>query len=500
MPIQHKIVLVDDEKTTTKLAENALSGFDLVVFNDAKKALQHCLSKNFDLLICDQKMPNMTGLELIQEVRKNKDDFYAIVLSAYTDAEIMLEAVNSKLLYQYLVKPIAVDKLEKVAKECLAELTRERHQRQVKQLQAEENERLRNENTLLKFNTVNPLDAIYGTHPAMLKIKEQIKTYSFSDHPVLISGEEGSGKKLYAQVIHQLSARRDKPFVHFDCSNYTPEMVEVELFGLVKSGNKLEREGFIAQADGGTLYLSNLVQLDKAIQAKLLRLINYGTYYNVNGDVEKKADIRFIFSSSQDVLKDLQAGKIRKDLFYKIGTLHIKNLPLRNRRSDILGLIDFIAKKRKIEFPTLSTPVIEAFSRYLYPGNVRELEGIVEKVFVNTKSKKSNTVDLENLEKIFNENAEMYRQDQGDSAIIKTVQLPTGSESYNMKEFIRGIEKELIQSCLENNHLNISQTARVLMISRQGLKNKIKRYGLEGYDDEEEGMDDVDTADEDDED
>lgn len=500
MPNLQRIVLVDDEKTTAKIVENALSRFDLTIFNDPKKALSYCLSKPFDLLIADQKMPGMAGLELIREIKKQKDDFFALVLSAYTEAEIMLDAVNSKLLYQYLVKPIEVNRLEKIVEEALGDLARWRHELQEREEQANENQILRQENSLLKFYKTNPLDAIYGTHPSMLKIKEQLKTYSLSDHPVLISGEEGSGKKLCAQVLHKLSNRRDLPFVHFDVSNFNEETVEVELFGSTKGGNKVDREGFLAQADRGILYISGFTLLDKAIQAKLLRYLNYGTYYNVGGEQEKTADVRLIFSCVQDPLREVQAGNIRKDLFYKIGTLHIKLSPLRDRRSDIVGLIDFIVKRRNINFPPLTTEAIEFFTRYLYPGNVRELEGLIEKVYVQTRSRKNEAIDLEDLGKILDENVEMYRKIQGETAVIRTIQLPTGAHAYSMKEFIRGIEKELIENALEQHNLNISQTARILMVSRQGLKNKIKRYGLEGYDDEDEGEEVDSGADDEDED
>lgn len=499
MPSTQKIVLVDDEKTTTKLASNALASYDLVVFNDPRKALQHCLTKPFDILICDQKMPGITGLELIQEVRKQKDDFLALVLSAYTDTDIMLQAVNSQLLYHYLVKPVEVGALEEIVRQALEELARRRHEREVRESQASENERLRQENALLRFHTVSPLDAIYGTHPQMLKIKEQIKTYALSDHPVLITGEEGTGKKLCAQVLHQLSARRNGPFVHFDCSNFSEDTLEIELFGLSRSGGKVEREGFLAQAEGGVLYLSQFTQMDKALQAKLLRFLNYGTYYNAGGELERAADVRIILSTNLDVLREVQNGAIRKELFYKIGTLHIKVPALRDRRSDVVGLIDFIVQRRKIDFPALSAESLDFFTHYLYPGNVRELEGLIEKVHVYARSRKTDTVEFADLEKLIHENVEMYRMTQGQAAVIKTVQLPTGKEQYNMKAFIREIEKELIESSLREHDRNISQTARFLMISRQGLKNKIKRYGLEGYDDEEYESEGTESDDFDDE-
>lgn len=498
-----KIVVVDDEKTALKLAESALSHYDLALFDDPKKALQHCLNKPFDLLISDQKMKGISGLELIRQVRAKKDDFLALVLSAHTEADIMVEAVNSKLLYQYLVKPVEIAQLEAAVKEALDYLARLRHERKALKDQEAENQQLRRENTKLRLNVESPLDAIYGSHPLMVRLKEQIKTFALSDHPVLISGEPGTGKKLCAQVIHQLSPRRNGPFVHFAASHYDlgqQERIAVELFGSVKSGGKPEREGFIHRAHGGTLYITDLASLDKTIQGKLLRLLNYGTYYNVGGEMEKEADVRLIFATGPDLIKEVQTGKIHKELFLRINTLHIKCPPLRERRSDIIGLIDFLARRQALQFPQLSQEALEFFTRYLYPGNVRELEGIMEKVTALSRNQRSTALALSDLQSIFNEQIEVYHKLQGESSVIRTIQLPLGDESYNFKEFIRSIEKELIKSALEAHNLNISQTARVLMISRQGLKNKMKRYGLEGYDDSESEEDSSETLEEDEED
>ncbi|GEM_PF-1639294 len=490
-----KIVLVDDEKTTIQIAEKALSEYIVTTFQDPKKALQHCLTKDFDLLICDQKMPGMTGLELIKEVSSKKSDFLSIVISAFTDSDIMISAVNSKLLYQYIVKPLEVVKLAELTRKAIGDLTTIRHEKRVVQQRYEENLKLRSENTLLRLSAENSIDAIYGNHPSIIRLKEQIKTYANSDHPVLVSGEEGTGKKLFARVIHDISARRDERFVHFDTTNYSSELLETELFGSIKTGTKTERTGFIQSAHKGTLYIEDFTQLDKAVQSKLLRLINYGTFYPIGGTEEKAVDVRMIFSTGPGIGKDVQSGKVRKDLFYKIGNLVVKCPTLRERRSDIMGMIGFLAERKKQNFPVMDNNVKEFFIKYLYPGNVRELEGLMEKVLVHMKSNNSDRITSEDLQTIFRDNIEMYRAVQGEDAVIRTIQLPTGIEQFSMKKFVESIETELIQSALGINNLNISQTARTLMISRQGLKNKIKRYGLEGYDDSEDDGEDTDYAD-----
>lgn len=496
--MNNKIVVVDDEKISLELLEHVLSNpnYQVFPFGDPKKALAYCQANEFDLIVADQKMPGLPGLQLIKEIRQKKTDFHAIILSAYTDSEFLMDAVNSGVLYQYLVKPTDAEVLNETIDKALRDLRRRRTDAVEGQQTREELNQLRQENTELKFLAASPLDAIVGTNPVLKKVKEQIKSFSLSDHPVLISGEEGTGKKLVAQAVHALSSRRSQPFMSLYCDNVPEELLEAEIFGAAKGGLpglKNEKSGFLEAAHQGTLLLHDIQLLGKTLQGKLLRFIQYGTYYPVGSTVEKAADVRLLLTAKSNLMKEVQDGGIRKDFYYKINTLHIKMPPLRERRDDILPLIAALAQKSGKSMPKFAAEVQDQLVRYAYPGNIRELEGILEKLALAAQANPEGEANELDMDRILQENIKTYAQVQGDRAVVRTVHLPTGKEPIHMRRFIDSIECDIIENCLKHNDFNISQTSRMLVISRQGLKNKIKRYGLEDkyhLTGDEEGPDD----------
>lgn len=483
-----KIVLVDDEKSALEMYERHLQDFQCFSFTDPKKAVAFCVVNDFDLVITDMKMPGMTGLTLIKEVRKKKEDFSAIVISAYDDSQYLMEAVNANLLYQYLIKPCERESLLDTVNQALRHLAMVRDKKQEELRLSETNKKLMQENTILRFNANSPLDGLVGFNPAVLKVKEQIKSFSLSDHPVFISGEEGTGKKMVARIIHELSSRREKPFVQVSCSTIPQALLEMELFGASKgavAGLKTAKEGFIDAANGGTLFIEDAHEVGIAIQGKLLKVLQYGNFYPVGSTEDRSVDVRVIFSSKSNLLMEVETGAFRKDLFYKISNLHIKTTPLRERREDVLAILEAIAGKGGKVLPKLGEKERDLMKKYAYPGNIRELEGVLEKISLIARTHPEHRITTEEIEKIFRDNAQVYALDQGDRAVVKTIQLPTGHEDVNLRDFVDGIEKEIILASLKNNDFNISQTARSLMISRQGLKNKIKRYEIPVVDDEE---------------
>lgn len=481
-----KIVLVDDEKTNLEYAERILSDYDIYSFSEPRKALAFCASNSFDLLLCDMRMPGMTGLNLIKDLRKKTTDFEAIILSAYTDAEYLMDAVNTNILFQYLVKPCEPQHMIETVQQAMRRLQERREKFKNESEIQIQNTNLRQEVNTLRFNANSPLEGLVGYNPTILRIKEQVKSFALSDHPVLISGEDGTGKKLVAQMIHQLSYRRDMPFVHVTCSSLPEVVIEEQFFGVSKEAGK-PKEGFLTSANGGTLIIEDISELPKSLQSKILRFINSGSYYSLGNTSEKKSDVRIICIDKSSLVEEMNKGIIRKDFFYKISTLHIKTPPLRARKEDILAIMESLANKTGKPFPELSPKVKDLLSKYAYPGNIQELEGILEKINLLIRTQVSNDNLFAELELIFQENAKIYSYEQGDQAVIQTVQLPTGDQVVNMRSFVEAIEEKMIDASLKANNLNISQTARSLMISRQGLKNKIKRFGMPiAFDDEDD--------------
>ena len=271
--LSYKIVIVDDEKSSLELMDRILSGasYQVFTFSDPKKAQNYCLNNDFDILISDLKMPNISGLDLIKEVKEKKQDFLAIMLSAYSDVESLVQALNTKMLFQYVLKPAEAPNLLVAVDTAFRQLSVTRMKQEESSQQSEELKRLRAENVELKFSAQSPLDSLVGNNPSILKLKEQIKSFAISDHPVLISGEEGTGKKLVAKLVHELSSRRNKPYIAFNCANIPEEILEAELFGVSKGGLpgiKQDKEGFLQAAQEGTLFLEELQMVNKTVQGK----------------------------------------------------------------------------------------------------------------------------------------------------------------------------------------------------------------------------------------
>jgi DNA-binding NtrC family response regulator len=476
-----KIIIVDDDEANLTFCQRVLQDFETFPFRDPKKALAYALTNDFDLILTDMRMPLMNGITLVQEIRKKKDDFAAVILSAYSDAEYLMEAVNSNHISQYLLKPAEAPLLASKVGEALRHLQVTRAKRLEEQRLAEQAQKLQEENTQLRFHAATPLAALVGTNPSIVKTKELIKSFALSDYPVLITGEEGTGKKLVARLLHAVSDRKDAAFAAISTTTIPEDLLEMEIFGAAKgpqTGLKAAREGFLDRLAGGTLSIEDADGLPKTLQSKILKFLQYGTYYPAGGTEEKNADVRILFSSQSSLTKEMEDGTFRRDLYFKIANLQIKTLPLRERREDILAIMEFLAKRENRRVPAFDARQKDLLIRYSFPGNIRELHGILEKLNLVLGDRKEATVPTDEIEKLLKDNAQIYASIQGSQAPVKTIQLPPGHEPVDMRGFVDAIEKEIITTALKFNDNNISQTSRNLMISRQGLKNKIKRYDI----------------------
>ena len=478
MPNLTRLVIVDDDEVTLTFCQRVLQDYETFVFRDPKKALQYCEKYPFDLLLADMRMPSLSGVALVQEIRKKTTDFATIMFSAYGDTNYLIDAVNASNISHYFVKPVESQVLlGKVKEAVLAQKQLRRRLSEEKNLE-ESARKLASENTLLRFNAESPLQSLVGTHPSVLKTKEQIKAFALTDHPVHITGEPGTGKKMIARILHDMSSRSIEPFLSLSTTTIPEELLEAELFGVSKSGSKPAREGFLSRCQGGSLFIEDIQLLPKTLQSKLLKFLAYGIYYPVAGTEERSADVRVLVSSTTNLIGETDRGDFRKDLYHKIATLQVRTLPLRERREDILSLMEACAHKSNHIYPQLDTKQKNLLAKYSFPGNIRELQGILEKLNLTMRTTGKQTVTMEEIDRLLKENAEIYAAEQGVGASVKTIQLPVGHEPVNMREFVDAIEKDIIIASLKYCDNNISQTSRNLMISRQGLKNKIKRYEI----------------------
>ena len=476
MPVD--IIIIDDQLDNCQYLERIFRNFRIKSFTDPLECLRYCRQNPFDLLIADQKMPSLCGIDLIRTLKSEKDDFIALIISAFTDSDDLIDAINSNIIHKFILKPFMPDQLLIAANRSLETLRLQRRNRELELLLQEENKALfefyRNS---AKDNDGAP--ALIGSDPKMRTINKEIEAYGKTGQPVLITGETGTGKELAARLIHRYSSRKEGPFIAVNCSAVSETLWESEFFGHEKgafSGAVKDKSGFFAGADGGTLFLDEVGDLPQSMQAKLLRVIQFGSYRQVGGDIEKISDIRLVCATNRELSKMIENGKFRSDLYYRISSLHLAMPPLRGRSRDIPVLFSSIVQKRGLEVPPLSAEAEHFLFCYDFPGNVRELENIIWRLHLQAEIYQPEEISLEFLRKIIGLNT------LNDSKAANDI------ESDSLARILEKTEFEAISRELSNSDGNISQTARNLGLSRQGLKNKLRRHGLynERMDDDRE--------------
>ena len=471
-----RILIVDDEPANNTYVARVLKDYELFTFTNPQVALDFAGEESIDLAVVDQRMAPFTGLELIHRLKEVQDDFAAIVVSAYTDRDDLIEAVNSNLIYRYLVKPVKPQTLIETVDKATQNLSLRRKKRQLQAMLQSTNEELMKENRILRAGSEDPLAEFFGFHEQVMRLKETVRVYARTEEPILISGETGTGKELLARSVHRLSSRRDKPFLPINCSAIPGHLFESELFGYEKGAFTDAREtkpGFVAAADGGTLFLDEIGDLPLEVQPKVLRVLQFGTYFPLGGRKERTTSLRIVTATNRDLEQEVAAGRFRRDLWYRINTLQINVPPLRERRSDILPLMDALAVKKGISLPTLTDRARRLVRGHSFPGNVRELEAAVVKLQVFAGARAISEIDAPEL-----------------SEIIELAPPPppacTDEPGYDpgsgeeLQSYMESIEKEAVRRAYLASGRNISETARLLGLTRHGLRNKLRRYGLYG--------------------
>ncbi len=489
------IVLVDDEPSITTLYAKILSDHEIHSFNDPSEALDFAQNNHFDLLIADQRMPHLTGLELIAQLNgsyheKEDRDFIAVVVSAYTDSDELVDAVNSQAIYQYLVKPIHPNQLRQAVFQAQELLQKRRERIRMQRELKEQNRRLQSENELLRTRS-SSLDSFVGFHPETIRLKERVKMFAISENPVLVMGETGTGKELVARAIHELSPRKDKAFVVVNCSAFSPQLLESELFGHVKgayTGAVSAKQGILETADGGTLFLDEIGDFPVEFQSKILRFIQFGTFIPVGGVSERSVDVRLVSATNRQLYNAVENGHFRQDLYYRLNTLTLAIQPLRSRPQDIIPIMEEIAIREGYTLPEFEAGVRETLLQYPFYGNVRELEAFVEKIMLQDRQWPIKKITPRVVQELLIEDGYVYQHqssdkpgtDMLDSQIVIDPSLRNNGK-IDLPGAIADIEQKIIEQHLQIYNYNISRTAESLNLSRQGLKNKMKRYRIYAY-------------------
>lgn len=442
-----RLLIVEDEETLRESLRRVFlrEDYEVEVADSTEAACKLFDEKSFELIITDIILPGADGIELLKKCREHTPDQIVIVVTAFASLETAVEALRAGA-YDYIVKPIMHDEIKRIVKNALRERS------------------LRAENLILKkqIDELYDFGKIIGESAVISSLIEEVKKISDARSNILILGETGTGKELFARAIHFNSARRNKPFIPINCSAIPENLLESELFGYVKgafTGAVGVKRGLFEEADGGTVFLDEIGDLSQALQAKLLRVIDDCEIRPLGGVQSRKVDIRFITATNKELSKTVKDGSFREDLYYRINVVTLKLPALRDRKEDILILSRYFLDKYSHEIGSnvryIDDSAIRVFMNYYWPGNVRELQNIIERAVLITES---NTIFPEHIPEGLKE-ATSFLSESMDKAL--------SIEDYT-KEFILRYQ----------NKYNEQKLSELLGITRKALWEKRKRWGL----------------------
>jgi DNA-binding NtrC family response regulator len=436
------ILVVDDEESVRDSLYNWFieDGYRVETAENANRALSMLESDSFDIILADIKMPGMDGLEMLRRIKLLKADSIVIVITAFATVDTAVQALKDGA-YDYVTKPFDPDDLSHLIRNATKQVSL-----------AEENENLKK-----KVVSLENVEDLIGNSEAMKKVFKDIESVAQSNSSVVITGESGTGKELVARAIHSNSPRKFFPMVSVHCGALTESLLESELFGHEKgafTGAMYNRKGRFEMADNGTIFLDEIATISTKMQIDLLRVLESKKFVRVGGNKEISSDFRVICASNRDLKSMVEKGTFREDLFYRLNVVNIYVPPLRDRIEDIPMLTEYFINKycTSMNRPlvTIDSAALKRLEEFNFPGNVRELENMIERAIVVGSGKKISLKDLP-LEK----------------SIIS-----------NSIESLEDLEKSHILQILNKYSWNISRTAKALKVDRVTLYNKISKYGL----------------------
>ena len=442
-------MVVDDERTQLEFVGGFLgkAGFEVALMGSAAEAVERFRGEAFDLVLTDQRMPDMSGLDLLKECRALDPEVAVIIMTAYGSIETAVSAMKEGAT-DYLTKPLNLEELR-----LRIERVKRGHQ-------------LLRENTELReaLQERHRIEGVIGESGQMQEVLDLVRRVAPSDATVLLRGESGTGKELIAKAIHYASARRKGPLVKVNCAALPETLLESELFGHEKgafTGAFATRKGRFEIADKGTLFLDEIGDLPAHLQAKLLRVLQEREFERVGSNHAITSDVRIITATNQDLDQLMRQGVFREDLYYRLNVVTIILPPLRDRRQDLPALIDHFlrkfAEKNGKTIQGFSREARDALLRYDYPGNVRELENLVERATVLTRD------DIIGI---------------GELPLTIKETRPGSGDQTNLSAAVEGMERRMIVEALEAAAGVQTKAADNLGISERALRYKLQKYGL----------------------
>lgn len=454
-----RILVIDDEESMCNFMEIMLSkeGYSVETTVSAKNAINLLKDDNFDLVIADLNMPEMTGIEVLKEIRAFKKEQDLIVVTAYASVDTAIEAMKQGAV-DYITKPFKVDEIKLVIEKSI------------------NRKKLQNENLNLKkqLQGDNSFDNFIGNSEIIVKLKKLVRRVSSTDSTVLVLGESGTGKDLISKAIHHHSPRCSGPFISINCAALPENLLESELFGYKKgafTGAIKDKDGLFKVADGGTFFLDEVGNTSLAIQVKLLKVLEEKKITPLGETKPISVDVRLIAATNSDLDEEVKSGRFRADLFYRLNVIPIDIPALRERTEDIEILALHFIKKycQKINIPEkeLSQEALEVLKKYQWPGNVRELENTLERAVLLNRTDKLELSDFP-------------------EKLCAKQQIVTISEANPINPTLESIEKAYIHFVMAQTGGKKTKAAKILGIDTSTLYRKIERYDLKDLTSENE--------------
>ena len=447
-----RITIIEDNDAMRLGMSEALrrDGGEVAAFRDARDALAELARRPADLVITDLKMAPLDGLAVLDAVRRDHPDTEVILVSAFGTVEVAVDAMR-KGAFDFLTKPFSMEELRIRTGRAWAHLRQRR-----------EMDRLRDRQRLLEADLS---DELVGQSPPMQALYGLIRRIAAEESTVLISGESGTGKELVARAIHRTGPRGDEPFIRVNCGALNDNLLESELFGHEKgafTGAVRRKKGRFELADGGTLFLDEIGDISPAMQVRLLRVLQEGEFERVGGEETLRVDVRIIAATHRDLTREAAAGRFREDLFYRLSVIPVRLPPLRERREDIPALVAHFLERRRRPGPErgIDAEGMALLQAYSWPGNIRELENLVERLLV---------ISPEAIVPAARVAAQL-----GGAPVRSGAEL----ETLPLEEALYAFEKRLIEHALRQSGGVKRQAARLLGINSSSLYYKLEKFGL----------------------
>lgn len=450
------VLVVDDEKNLRLSLQTVLAdeGYPVKAVESAEEALSQLAREEFFMVITDARLGGMSGYEFLGKARAQWPELPLLMITAYATPKLAVEAIQAGA-FDYLAKPFAPEELLRKVARCA-----ERYRL------LQENARLRD-----RASETFRLEQIVGECAKMRELRQQIQTFAATDARVLVLGESGTGKELVAGALHGLSARARASYVRINCAAIPETLLESEMFGHEKgafTGALKQKPGRVEEADGGTIFLDEIADMSRPLQAKLLRFLEDGTFTRVGGTQELRVNVRLLAATNRDIIEAIGQGQFREDLFHRLNVVQMRLPPLRERGGDVVLLAEHFLRAFGVSMNkttrTISAAARQKLLSHHWPGNIRELRNVIERALILEKGAEIQPGSLPDF--------------QLEGRLHKAAAPKAAPSGESLDQIMANFERELIATTLEQNHFNLIKAADQLRISRHALRYRMQRFNL----------------------